>query len=389
MQAKQTWRQLLVQYGSDFLAWLDVSATRLGLITSLASHLESFLCSILDTPEACEQFWSVIADVRASCNDALTFEKPYAAAAYAYVHLLDRYWRTWDVLIELVSAAALPLGKEGVRMLDVGTGPGPTPYAMSDFYQLLQTFGKDKGIEAFASQEIHVAVVERSREMTRFLHNFSEITHRPGPFGADQDDFATIDPAADRTALREYLLRQEYYDPSGDEYYTEYSPDEANYIAQRHARYRLVMFSNFLTLGDTVHQFEASLRALFLDLRYGSVVIVLGARGTQYEAIYKELETLAQDCGLKHLADISQEMGSQSYSEAAPVIKRSQHNVFCHLERVAGVARILRHKSYPDYWNPLPSSKKRSKFGLRIFRKGGWPQSHPNRLPNRQPNPHM
>jgi hypothetical protein len=95
-------------------------------------------------------------------------------------------------------AAALPLGKEGVRILDVGTGPAPTPYAISDFYELLRDYGMTVGSGELAQQTTHFTIIERSAEMCRFMHHFSEFTGRSGPFGSDQSDFSLVDPAAER-----------------------------------------------------------------------------------------------------------------------------------------------------------------------------------------------
>jgi ribosomal protein RSM22 (predicted rRNA methylase) len=53
-----------------------------------------------------------------------------AVEAYAYVHLLERYRRTWSALKYMCKVAALLLGTRGIRVLDVGSGPGPSVYAV-------------------------------------------------------------------------------------------------------------------------------------------------------------------------------------------------------------------------------------------------------------------
>lgn len=127
MRATRTWRRLLRERGEGCLDWLAAGEVRIRMLKRMANDLARFLISSLYDAEACQAFWSAIPSVRSACNDNQTYSQPYAAESYAYVHLLDRYWRTWDVLIELDRAAALPLGGEGVRVLDVDTGPAPTP----------------------------------------------------------------------------------------------------------------------------------------------------------------------------------------------------------------------------------------------------------------------
>ena len=380
MISRQTWRQLLLQHYNDYLSWLAEKSARQDLLKLLADQLSQFLISVLTTPENCKEFWSVIPDIRSACND-ITYAKPYAIEAYAYVHLLDRYWRTWDVLIELTKTAALPLGKEGVRILDVGTGPAPTPYAISDFYELLREYGVVVGSEELAQQTTHFTIVERNTGMCGFMNRFNQTMGRSGPFRADIDDFSIIDFASKRIGIYYHLLDEEYYDSERDEHFLEYSPEEANYIAQQYARYRMVVFSNFLTLSDSVQTFEKPLRALLSDLQTGSVVIVLGGRSSRYNKIYCDFADIANEYDMFALSDLPDELGRDDYAIAAPIIKQAQYNVYKHLEKIVGQNQLeflgsseYPDYKYPDYCSPAPNPKKRVDFALRVFRKGRWPK---------------
>ena len=70
-----------------------------------------------------------------------------AESAYAWIHLPDRYVRTWLALEVLVERCLLPMGKEGVRALDVGTGPGPSAFATHDFYAAMMRYADITGRE--------------------------------------------------------------------------------------------------------------------------------------------------------------------------------------------------------------------------------------------------
>jgi hypothetical protein len=370
----QSWRKALVEKASSYLEWLDSQKHPEHYLAKIANKLQTYLTATIQTPEEALCFWKTIPQVRSACNQPETYEKRFAAEAYAYVHFLDRYWRTWDVLRELTRLCALPLGKDGVRVLDIGTGPGPTPYALQDFYSLLREYGRVYGQELFIGQDLTITIVERSRNMQRFLHYFSEWSRRLGPFGADRYDFSTFDPITERKKLKKSLQSQEWYDSASDEYFLEYTPDEANRIAQRQHRYRFIIFSNFFTVGENVNQLSKQIQCLFSDLQYGGTVIVLGARGSHYRTIYDSLMKLAKASGMHSLPKVETVLGPQSYNHAAQIIKSTQNNIYLYLTKLCGESALPKTREYPDYWNPAPYKGKQTKFALRVYRKGRWPQ---------------
>lgn len=368
-----TWRRTLLENSQNFLAWLDTGCKAEVALEKIATDLERFIRFRIQTPQDAQQFWNVIPDVRAACNSQDTYEKELAAEAYAFVHLLDRYWRTFDVLRELTARGVLPLATKGVRALDVGTGPGPTPYAIQDFYDLLRQYGTEHQINSFQSQSFKVSIVEQSRSMQRFLHHFSELSTRPGPFGADSEDLTTLDFAKERREYRDHLLRQHWYDPESDTHNSEYSPDVAHNIAQAQHRYRLAVFSNFFTLNETVEQFAPQVSKLYSDLRLGGTVIILSAKGGHYGPIYERLDELAISAGLQPIPEVATVLGSDSYERVAASIKECQYRIFKYLEQLGGP--LTRGKAWPDYWESAPHAGRRTDFALRVYRKGKWPTS--------------
>ncbi len=392
-----SWRRLILDHQSDFLKWIDATDTRMRSLIGVSGCIETYLTARLQSPEDCVQFWNAIPLVRTACNFNKTYELPFAVEAYAYVHTLDRYWRTWDALIELTVKGALPVGVEGVRILDVGTGPLPTPYAIQDFYEQLRLYGDKNGLSKLASQNTHFSIVERSSSMQRLMHTLSEHCHRPGPYGADTTDFSEVNPPATRKTLEQSLRRTEYHDASVDDYYYEYTTEEANLIANRYQRYRMVIFSNFFTVDHVIDQFEKAITVLFADLSSGAVVMILGGTGGQYERVYSRLIELAQNNGLRRLTELGVSLGAGSQvAKAQAEIKKHQHAVFRHLLRMVDdhqLPRTLTTSEYayaefanqiglelpstirwPDYWNPTPFLGKRLEFSLHVFRKGKWPR---------------
>jgi len=388
-----SWRQILIQERDCLLKWIEAKAP-LGHLEKITQCLQSFLIERIKDAQSARLFWEAIPLVRFACNVNQVYEQPYAVEAYAYVHLLDRYWRTWQVLLELTRKAVLPLGKEGVRILDVGTGPAPTPYAIQDYYSLLREYGCDKRLPELEHQEVSFNIVESSPSMARFMHLFSEYCKRPGPFGANIIDFKHVNPRKARQGLLWNLRNKEFYDPESGEYYLEYFPEEANFIAQRYQRYRMMIFSNFFTTEGTVEEFRESLGALLSDARPGTVALIIGAQGRHYSKIYRQLTTISERNGFRQIFEIPEILrpGPRT-KQVQSLIKKFQFEVFSHLEKVSGksLPRELRSVNYryakfaiqweiqipesikwPDYWSPQPNPKKKLTFAIRVYRKGKW-----------------
>ena len=113
-----TWRQLLRRHGRPFLKWLGDSGAEVRALAHLANELAEFLIGEVERayqewPDPPVEFWRKIPDVRACCNQTDIFEQPFAVQAYAYVHFLERYRRTWAALRYLTEVAVLPLRGKG------------------------------------------------------------------------------------------------------------------------------------------------------------------------------------------------------------------------------------------------------------------------------------
>lgn len=338
-----TWRQLLKRHGQPFLCWLRETGRTQQQLSCISDQLAGFLIERVDTlahewPEALLEFWNRIPDVRSCCSDVKTFERPLAAEAYAYVHFLERYRRTWRTLEYLCSVAALPLGINGVRVLDIGSGPAAALYAITDFYDALTDFAVEHGIPELKLPRPELACVEQSPAMVHFFHGFSEYSQRRGPFNPIETDFTDLRLPAKRAWYRRQNEVEGYWDGETEQYEEIYCPGSAYADAERLFRFRLVVLSNFLTLESDVERFESELRSLFEDLRPGGVVIVLGATGDSYQKIYEQLSLVAQNAGLTEAGWHSDDLGELDPEDTAPyIIKMAQHRVYLHIERLVGV----------------------------------------------------
>lgn len=369
MTRTRTWRRILKDHGSEFVNWLSVTQLRKKSFDVLAAKLEEFLKRRLINQADCKMFWEQIPNVRTGCNIPETYEKPFAADAYAYVHLLERYRRIWDVLLHLTQREVLPLGERGLDILDIGTGPAPALYAADDFYQLLSQFGKIKAIDELQIPPPRLNCIESSQSMIHFFHNFSEWCNRPGPGSAIIHNFSGVDFSEIRYWEFEKFSHKEYFNSESDTWDNDWTISEANDIANRLYRFRLIILSNFLTLSETIDRFKNEIVALFKDLRPGSVVLIIGAYGEHYNNIYFKLEQLALQSGIRRISWVDNLMGEISWADHADRMKAFHFAVFQHISSLCDPDTLPR-KDHPDYWNPKPSPKFRRKFALRVFRKG-------------------
>ncbi len=305
---KQGWTSLLKREGSNFLAWARNERVLSLKFDVLAKALSSLLCERVRAPEEAREVWEAVPAVLGCCNEQATYEKPGAACAYAWLHLLERYVRTWLALERLVQSHCLPMGKNGVRALDVGTGPGPAAFAIHDFYVAMVEFSEVIDNPKWRQPPL-LTCVEFDGSANQFRHQLAEMLYQQ--VGQESDgvlsmtsalhDFRKLEPTWERKQHFEVLRREEveYFDDVAGRWDSDlvYMPDEANDMAQSLHRYRLVTFSNFLTTPGIVKSVEPNLVEMLHDAAPGSVVLVLGGRGCQYQEIYEYTDRLANASG--------------------------------------------------------------------------------------------
>lgn len=307
-----SWTGIQRREGCCLVGWLKNDDALKAGFDGMAGALRLLLEDWVRMGQDVREVWAATPAVLKRCNEEATYRLPGAARAYAWLHLLDRYVRTWLALQRLVEQRILPMGKEGVRVLDVGTGPGPSAFAVRDFFAAMVRYADGPGSESWR-QPARIACVEQEREMNHFRHHLAERLHlKGGPMSilntcGHIQDFGSMSPARERRAENQGLRDAEdhYWDEDSGGWVSEslYTPEEANWMANQLHRYRLFTFSNFLTTKQVVERFRQNLIDIFSDAHPGSVVLLIGGRGGHYPEIYRDVGGLARDAGFSREAE--------------------------------------------------------------------------------------
>lgn len=272
-----------MEWSEAFLNWTDENDLWFARFSDLADLTEAFLLeTVLRDRESAEQVAERLWDVLQRC-DEMTYEEPGAVGAYAALHLLDRYHRFQIISRALIEASLLPVVySRGIDVLDVGTGPGPALYALSDTYSMLRRFGTEQGIPALEKLDCNLDYSERSEVFRSWLHGFTEFVNHHRPRWPCQIPFhhGTFRDFEDV----EFNQRRETWDcdDDGDEYRIPYTVKH---------RFNVISLSNFFTRADQVAALREQLQDCASYLRNRGILLVAGARGLadKYLEVYNRL----------------------------------------------------------------------------------------------------
>lgn len=341
-------------------------------------ELESLLTEFLllrlnDDPEFAKSVACQLLNVLKHC-DQITYEEPGTAEAYALLHFLDRYHRFQLIFESLHQIKLMPL-RDGVRILDVGTGPGPSMYAASDFYS--NALPKTPSENNFREQaRFSIDYVERSHQFRHWLHHFTEFVnsccptktpwHVPfhhGTFG----DFKNL----------EFNQREISWEQDDDGYQV-----PVHYV--RKHRFDLIVFSNFLTTKEQTAAFSREIENCARYLRNNGILIVVGAKSSskKYQEVYEEIEKtiasgrysnrkLVARCQRVILTDAV--MGYSWNDDYGERLKALIKRVLAPLQARAGdfiskeAADLLSNTVQPEYSRPI-------EWELLVFRKKAKPR---------------
>ena len=206
--------------------------------------------------------------------DEIDYNDDEIAYAYSAVHFLDRYYRFTRTFLKLIDYKYLPISYREVTILDVGTGPGPALYAVSDVYTSLREFGKISGDSRLINLKFSTDYVERSPGFRNWLHHFTEFINVSAPSGIQwvvpyhhgtYGDFQHI----------EFNIRRTHWEGSSVE----------------KKRFNMVLFSNFLTQHEQIDLWRDEIRNCFRFLRNKGKLLVVGGKGNnKYKLIYEKLD---------------------------------------------------------------------------------------------------
>ena len=307
---KHSWTRLLRLRGPDYLAWLTQNAILQKKLNTLSNALWTVLCACVHKAEHAIEVWKVVPSVVCRCNEQDTYERPGASVAYAWLYLLERYVRTWLALEVMVERSCLPMAKYGVRTLDVGSGPGPSAFAVHDFFAAMTEFSNLRGNINWR-QPPQITCVELSSSTNHVRHVLAEKVFEQSQGRSkgvlamcrSLHDFGEIMPTIERKRVLTSMRNEvdDYYDEVLGMWASDvrYMPDEASAVAQSLHRYRLFVLSNFLTTSETVETFRSNLVDIMEDAAPGSVIMTLGGRGTPYPQIYDKVDEIARSAGFQ------------------------------------------------------------------------------------------
>ena len=358
---RQGWTHLQRDKGTGFLEWIEQNRILQKKFNVLAKALKCLLTRNVHTVTDAIDVWKAIHAVRYQLNKQSTYKKAGAANAYAWLYLLERYVRTWFALERLLTENCLPMGKHGVRVLDIGTGPGPSAFAIHDFYNAMVEFAALKQDEMW-KQPAEITCVERDCRTNQFRHHLAELIYQYQEGGSKNvlsicnalPDLGKIHPVQERTQRFQYFreVEDEYYDEVSDEWTSElrYSRDEAHDMTQSEYRYRLFVFSNFLTTKEILERYEQNIFDIFHDAHPGTVLLVIGGKSRKYSTIYKYVDKLAAETGFRPTTD-SYDTSSEN-SELSDRIYREEQQFYNYLKNLVPA----------EYQNDSSLSKIRNHF---------------------------
>ena len=364
--SRQGWTGLQRQQGTEFVKWLRKEKRLQAGFRVLAKSLYELLSNRVQTRDVACNVWAAVPVVmthtrrlpkpslkligtmsecneKEECDEKDIYCMPEVELAYSWMHLLERYVRTWLALEWLVKHCQLPMGGEGVRVLDIGTGPGPSAFATHDFYVAMATYAEVNGNELWR-QPVRVTCVESASSMNGFRHHLAEVLTMHGAPNSvlsmcgNIGGFESFEPTKLRRTLNRSLRNAE--EPFYDEYMEEwdwehrYTPEEASDIANREQRYRLFTFSNFLTKPCMVEKYETNLRDMLTDAHPGSVLLLIGGKCGSYSEVYRMVAEFAQDSGFS--PKVQYQPVSSSDDEMQNCVHAEKKCFYRRLECIAG-----------------------------------------------------
>lgn len=353
----QRWRGLQQREGHVFLAWLREGGILTRRVELYSNVVSTLLLAEVTTADDAREVWAGAGQVL-SHSDSYTVEQGRGVVhAYAWLHFLERYVRTWKALEFLLEQWCLPMGKRGVLALDVGAGLGPSAFAIHDFYVATVEFADRTGHPTWR-QPVQVTCVENASGFNALRHHIAEFVYQESggswpsilSITSNLRDFAVFRPQQERkerfVALRD--SEEDYFDESLGVWASDkvHSANEANEIAQSLHRYRLFSFANFLTEPRTVDVFAENLAEALCKASAGSTMLVIGGKGFPYPETYRKLSSLARAAGFRKMP-LDVEVASTG-GEVADRVYHTGRRLYDHLQRLArndepGLHQVRRH----------------------------------------------
>jgi hypothetical protein len=269
--------------------WLISNDFHYQRFDELVYVLTKYIQKKLDDENFAKEVASKFSDVIKSCDD-IDYEEDSTAVAYAIIHFLPRYHRFQMIFDSLLEKNLIPIKNNSpINILDIGTGPGPTLFALSDLYLSLKLFGQDNNIYKLKNQEYIPDYVERSSGFRNWLHHFTEIANQ-----LNKGEHKWIVPYHHGTF---HDFNNIKFEENHLNYSFNYNGDQIIESRIKKYRFDIVLLSNFLTQVKQVDDLSVELENCMRFMRHNGKLIVVGANGSvdsnkDYVEIYKTLKNI-------------------------------------------------------------------------------------------------
>ncbi len=255
----------------------------------LASRLENFILNyrLTDSEFTCDVA-SKFDSVLRSC-DEIDYQEDSTATAYGILHFLPRFRRFQLTFGKLVDKQVLPLGAKQINTLDIGTGPGPSIFALSDTYNSLKVFGKLNSTNYLQGINFLPDYVERSYGFRNWLHHCTEVVNH----GLGEEDCWKVP-----------YHHGSFHDFDGIEFNPSYHYTDIDYDGDfvtrtrkiKH-RFNVVVCSNFFTQVSQIENQSIELQNCMRFMRNNGKLIISGGSGVaskdkNYPEIYKKAKEI-------------------------------------------------------------------------------------------------
>lgn len=218
-------------------AWIGTATSagsaRYDAMRNLANGVEQLLNSEVHREAEATAVIDQLIPVLAHCDD-LDFDTSEQSLAYISWHLLDRYGRIQQTLDALCRTGDLPIRKQTLTLLEVGAGPAPASYAVSDYYWQFAEWSRATGQLFEPTAEvlfIRSTAVTPGRISSIICPSCCRTVVKPGCTGRRTPTSATSRPAGSTTKASSMLpgeFRMRPNEPT--------SPSATRLLASSHSR---------------------------------------------------------------------------------------------------------------------------------------------------------
>ena len=279
---------------SDFKMWLDENDHLNKNFTLMQEVVTEYLNRAFESAWGNDDMISLVCrqipTVLSHC-DEITYDEPGVPEAYILMHFLDRYHRFQLIFMDMLKKGSFPI-RETIDVMDVGTGPGPSLFALSDMILLINLYlGERKSERGIAF--INLDYAEQSEGFRHFMHHATEIIMDKGHKSFMRFHHGTYRNAATFQSGEQKLIYVDAWKVMA-------CPDEEDYFRTipRYVPYKrsfdMVIYSNFLTNIKVVNIFQEQLKKTMFYLRNRGVMVIVGAKPTdpKYAPVYKQIDSI-------------------------------------------------------------------------------------------------